>query len=170
MSVSMFCQGGDLCEDNIRDKIKTYSCLIQSLKPDKIKFEDWRSDEVHIISVDGTNFRTEEFHLEPSSKWYDHKTHSCGLKYEFSLALWRNSLMWIRGPFPTGKLHDLTVFRGGTLQQGEQNWNREALYFHLPPGTKAIGDSGYQGIPKKVTTSSDAHSKEMPSFLAHAEN
>ncbi|KAL3789737.1 hypothetical protein HJC23_006730 [Cyclotella cryptica] len=36
----------DLCGDIIRDKVKSYSRLIQSLKPDKIKFEGWGSDEI----------------------------------------------------------------------------------------------------------------------------
>jgi hypothetical protein len=75
------------CADNIREKVKEYTKLLQLLKPGKIKFEGWGKNEVHIVSVDGTNFHTEEFRLELSSKWYDHKTYSCGLKYEFALAI-----------------------------------------------------------------------------------
>ena len=143
---------------------------MQLLKPGKIKFEGWGKNEVHIVSVDGTNFHTEEFRLELSSKWYDHKTYSCGLKYEFALAIRRNKLVWMRGPFPAGKLHDLTVFRGGSKKQGKKNWDRDSLYFKLPQGMKAIGDSGYNGFPSKVTTSHGSHSKEFCQFIARAKD
>jgi hypothetical protein len=40
---------------------------------------DFHPDEIHIISVDGIHFITEEFLLDPSSKWYDFKKNSPGL-------------------------------------------------------------------------------------------
>jgi len=40
----------------------------------------FRDEEVHIISVDGVNFITQEFGLEPDPKWFDHKSLSSGLK------------------------------------------------------------------------------------------
>jgi hypothetical protein len=37
-----------------------------------------------IITIDGVNFITHEFRLDlgTKTKWFDHKSHSCGLKYE----------------------------------------------------------------------------------------
>jgi hypothetical protein len=158
---------GEKC---FREKVKEYTKMIQSLKPDLIKFEGWGSDEIHLISVDGCNFRTQEFRLDPHSKWYDHKSHSSGVSYEFALAIRRNKLVWMRGPFPAGAQHDITTFRGGRKEDGIDNWDKDALYHHMPPGTKAVGDSGYSGHPEKVTTSSKVHSEDFSQFITRAKN
>ena len=73
------------CEDHIRGKVKEYGRMIQSLKSKKIKFGGFHPEEVYIISVDGVNFLTQEFRLDPSAKWYDHKSRSSGLTYELAL-------------------------------------------------------------------------------------
>lgn len=46
-------------------------CLIR-LDPDEF------GDEVHVISVDTVNFTIEEPRGDPSSKWFDVKSHSAG--------------------------------------------------------------------------------------------
>lgn len=57
------------CEPKISKIVNDYAKRIQSLKEKKIVFGGWGEDEVHIISVDGVNFTTQEFRLDPSSKW-----------------------------------------------------------------------------------------------------
>ena len=79
----------DYCNDHIRKMTKVYVKMIQSLKEKKITFDGFDPDEIHLISVDTVNFRTQEFRLDPSSDWFDVKSHSSGLKYEFACALRR---------------------------------------------------------------------------------
>ena len=63
---------------------------------------------------------------------------------------------WVSGPQPAS-VHDITILRGG--KAGKMNeWDRNALYFHIPDGVKLVGDSGYDGQRDKVTTTMDAHS------------
>ena len=57
------------CEPKVSKIVNDYAKRIQSLKEKKIVFGGWGEDEVHIISVDGVNFTTQEFRLDPSSKW-----------------------------------------------------------------------------------------------------
>lgn len=158
------------CEDTIRVKVKEYARMIQSLKPQKIVFDGWEDDEIHIISVDGCNFMTQEFRLDPSAKWFDHKTKSAGLTYEFAVAIRRNKLVWMKGPEPAGSKHDITHFRGGTKEQGKDKWDKNSLYFKLPPGKRGVGDSGYGGEPDKVTVTKAQHSREFKKFMSRAKN
>ena len=158
------------CEDNIRPNVKKYARMIQSLVAKKIVFGGWDESEVHIITVDGVNFKTQEFRLDPSTKWFDHKTNSAGLTYEFALAIRQNRLVWLKGPKPAGSKHDITIFRGGTKEQGKKNWDQNSLYFKLPPGKKAVGDSGYGGEPEKITITKDQHSLGLKKFLGRAKN
>ena len=66
--------------------------------------------------------------------------------------------MWIKGPFPSGKQHDITIFRGGTKEEGKEKWDKDSLFFRMPKGKKAVGDSAYTGEPMKVTTTKEQHS------------
>ena len=75
------------CNDHIRKMTKVYVKMIQSLKEKKITFDGFDPEEIHLISVDTVNFRTQEFRLDPSTDWFDVKSHSSGLKYEFACAL-----------------------------------------------------------------------------------
>lgn len=78
-------------EDYIRDVVKDYTAKLASLKPKVVVFGGFGKDEIHICTVDGLNTSTEEFRLNPSTKYYNHKSNGPGLKYEFSLALRRVS-------------------------------------------------------------------------------
>ena len=53
----------------------------------KITFEGFDPKEIHWITADTVNFRTQEFRLQPLAGWFDYKSHSSGLKYEFACAL-----------------------------------------------------------------------------------
>lgn len=136
----------------------------------KIRFGEFEDDEVLIIlTVDGVNFITEEFWMDPHGKWFDHKSKSSGLKYEFAVSLRKPALIWINGPFPASR-HDSTVFRGGRKDMKKDDWDHEALYWKMPKGTKAISDSGYVGIEDKVIIYRQEHSSEFKEFIGRAKN
>ncbi len=69
------------------------------------------------------------------------------------------------GPFEAG-MHDMTIFRGGKEEDKEENWDRNALYFHIKQGDRIVGDRGYEGEPSKLVVMRDEHSKEFKKFLA----
>ena len=73
--------------------------------------------------------------------------------------------MWTNGPH-TASLHDMTIFRGGTIKQKKENWDEESLYFKIPAGKKVIRDSGYAGEPEKIAISRSDHSKETKKYFA----
>ena len=75
--------------------------------------------------------------------------------------------MWINGPFPAGARHDSTIFRGGTNAMKKENWDKSALYFKIPSGKRAVGDSGYKGVPR-VTVTRRKHSRGLKKFLTRA--
>lgn len=160
----------DFCEDHIRCKIKYYGAKIQSLKEKKIVFGNFHEDEVHWITVDCVNFPTEEFRLDPSSKYYNPKNNGCGLKYEFAVALRRPDLVHMKGPIPCGEKHDSTIFRGGTKNDKKDQLDKSSLYFKLPMGKKGIADSGYEGMPEKLTLTRSGQSKDLKQFLGRAKN
>lgn len=66
------------CEEYISPTVKEYARMIQSLKDMKIKFV-FSHNKRFMASIDCSNFETNEFRLDPSSQWYDHKSNSPGL-------------------------------------------------------------------------------------------
>lgn len=144
----------DYDESTCRSKIRETTKRIQSFKERLIVFDpsSFRPEEVHIITVDGVNFITQEFRLNPSTGYFDHKSHSCGLKYEFAIAIWSSRCVWINGPYPAGKYHDKSLFCGAkSMDDPQDTWNRDALLWRIPDGKKAIADTAYEGLHQKVT-------------------
>ena len=74
----------------------------------------------------------------------------------------------MKGPIPAGSMHDRTVFCGGTKDQPKSLWDKTALYFQLPKGKKAIGDSACSGLPDKALVSLDGHCKKVRDFINRA--
>jgi hypothetical protein len=66
------------CEEYIGPTVKEYATMIQSLKSKKIKFVFRHTKRIK-ASIDCSNFVTNEFRQDPSGKWFDHKSNSCGL-------------------------------------------------------------------------------------------
>ena len=64
-------------ENDISKTAKSTTKKIQQLKHKKIVFE-YPEDAVVIGSGDTCTFLMDEMRLDPSSKWYDPKSHSCG--------------------------------------------------------------------------------------------
>ena len=50
--------------------------MIASLMSTKIKFSFENTNRVFVSSFDCVNFLIEEPRLDPSSKWYNHKSHT----------------------------------------------------------------------------------------------
>jgi hypothetical protein len=157
------------CEEYIGPKVKEYAKMIQSLKTKKIRFGEFDPDEIYIITVDGVHFVTNEFRLDPSGKWYDHKRNCAGLTYEFAMSIRKQQIVSVRGPDPAATA-DITVFRGGTVKTKVEDRDQEALYFKIPKGKLAVGDSGYQGEPEKIVCTDDDHDPALKSFMGRAKN
>jgi hypothetical protein len=110
----------------------------------------------------------DEFRLNPSSKWFDHKSNGAGLKYEVAMALRRPAIVWIRGPFPAS-VSDITIFRGGKSDEPEEDWDKSSLYFAtkaLGDRSRGIADGGYTGEPDTLLTSQEGMSPELREFIA----
>ena len=82
-------------------------------------------------------------------------------------AIRRQNLVWVNGPVPSGAKHDGTIFRGGTNETKKSKWLQSSLYFKMPRGKKAVGDSGYKGI-SNVTITKSTQSKGLKKFLTRA--
>lgn len=65
-------------EETIMKWVVEYGLLIAKLSREKIVFE--LKDNIALgRTVDCVNFTCQEMRLDPSSKWFDHKSNSCGL-------------------------------------------------------------------------------------------
>jgi hypothetical protein len=117
---------------------------------------------VYIISVDGVHCRMQEIRRDPGSKWYSHKHNSAGVSYELGIAIRRNQLVWINGPFPASR-HDITTFRS-------TNEPANGLKAKIPDGKRAIGDSGYKGEPDKVSITREGQSERVKTYFGRVKS
>ena len=157
------------CEEHIAPKVKEYIELIQSLFNQTISFDKFHKDEVYIVSVDAVHFVTNEFRKDPSTSWFDFKNNGAGLTYEFSVALRHQNIVSVYGPKPAAT-PDITMFRGGNVDVSVHERDQTALYFKIPEGKYAVGDSGYQGEPSKIVCVEDGHDDEFKEFISRAKN
>ena len=81
------------------------------------------------------------------------------------MAIERAKQVWIDGPHDASK-PDVTAFRGGDVEEGANNWDRNALYFQIPSGKKAVADKGLNGEPSKVITNSREYPKKMRDWIS----
>jgi len=156
----------NLDEDTIATKVWWYAKAVQSLKPNKIKFEGFGSDEIFIATVDGVHCRINEPRTDAGTKWYSHKFNGPGVCYEIAISIRRDNVLWISGPH-CASVHDITIFRGGKKTRPK---NQNALFFKIPDGKRVIGDTGYQGEPDKVSVTKDGDSKDVKKFFARAKS
>ncbi len=54
---------------------------------------NFMNEEVYICTVDTVDFIINEPRTDPGPKWYDHKSNSAGLKYEFAIAMNLNRII-----------------------------------------------------------------------------
>ena len=81
------------------------------------------------VTIDGTDFRIyEPAPFDP--KWYSHKFHGPGLRYEVGVCIQTGWIVWRNGPFPCSK-NDLQIAR---------SW----LIYELDQGEKYLADGGYR--------------------------
>ncbi len=83
-----------LHKDTLRDNIWKTLGTIQEHKKRLINFDqdEFKHDEVHVMSVDCVNYLIEEPRIQPSTKWFDPKSKSAGFKYEYAMPL---TLKWV---------------------------------------------------------------------------
>jgi hypothetical protein len=144
----------------LRESIRQTVQQIQDLKNKKIIWGEWGDEEIFVVSVDGVHCRIREVSKDPSAKWFDHKSHGVGLAYEIGIAIQSGNLVWIKGPFPA-TTHDVTIFRGEAEEDETLTKNAgpaqpqapapECLRDKIKDGQRAVGDTGYQGEPTKVS-------------------
>lgn len=84
-----------------------------------------------LVTVDGTDCPIPE--PSPfSRKWYSHKFHGPGVRYEVGVCIQTGWIVWVNGPFPCGEWPDLKICN-------------EWLVHELGPGEKYLADRGYAG-------------------------
>lgn len=80
--------------------------------------------------MDGVDFPI----VEPSpfsSKWYSHKFHGPGLRYDIGVAVGTGHFVWAFGPFPCGSYNELAIYRMARKR-------------HLDLFERVVADGGYQ--------------------------
>eukprot|EP00980_Cylindrotheca_fusiformis_P016649 scaffold4993_cov73-Cylindrotheca_fusiformis.AAC.1 len=141
-----------------RQKVWGIAKRIRALKVEKI-FWDNDGTGPWDLSVDGTHCaRYEPQHPEFSQdrKTYSHKCNRAGWDYELGIRLHKPQLAWMSGPHPAG-VHDITVFREkGLLDELQRR------------GKKAIGDGGYCGEPKYISSYNAFDNKGVRLFKSRA--
>ena len=127
-----------------RDLCWYYIEKIRALKHEKIVWpEDNFGNDIWVLTVDGIHFWIQEpQHPEWSqdSKYFSHKYGKAGLDYELGISLTTQQLVWMNGPFPAGS-NDVSIFTSKGL--------KDKL---IQAGKKAIGDGGYHGHHKAIST------------------
>jgi hypothetical protein len=81
-------------------------------------------------------------------------------KYAFALDIANPRIVWVDGPYPASA-SDITIFRGGTVKEGMEKWDRNALYWKMAALKKLVADGGYAGEPEKILI----QSRSVNSFL-----
>ena len=162
------------CEEFCRRTVKDIALKVQRLKSKKIKFGPFDVKQQYVGTIDCAHCETFEFRTEPHSKWYSHKSNGAGVTYEVVIDILYDRVIWVSGPLPAST-HDITMFRGGaqvdqSKRNNKANWDRRALYFHIPEGKKLIGDSGYKGEPLKISTTLSEHTSDTKHFFARAKS
>ncbi len=62
------------------------------------------------------------------------------------------------------------MFQGGNVDVCVHIRDEMALYFKIPDGKYAVGDSGYQLEPGKIVCVDDGHNDELKEFMLQIKN
>jgi hypothetical protein len=93
------------------------------------RFEGSNGNEIALVSLDGTDFRIQDpYPFDP--KWYSHKFHGPGLRYEVALNIKTGSIVWVNGSVPCGEYSDLRLAL-------------ESYVHYLDEDEKTVADRGY---------------------------
>lgn len=137
-----------------------YLKRIQALKAKKIVFPDNFGEDIWIMTVDGVHCATYEpnhpvFSMDP--KYYSHKKKRAGLCYELGIHLYESKLIWMNGPFPSGR-NDNGNFVEGGLKQKLASIRK-----------KALGDKIYNGHPNECSTFNASDDPAVKKFKSRAQ-
>jgi hypothetical protein len=91
-----------------------------------------------LITVDGTNFQISQKGLpKKENPFVSHKfAGKSVLRYKLGVSIFGGDLVWIQGPYPTGKYTDIKIFNN-------------VLRHFLEPGEQVEADDGYRGHADK---------------------
>ena len=81
-------------------------------------------------------------------KWYSHKLHRAGLRYEIALSIVDGDIIWANGPYPAGRWSDIKIFR-------------HRLKHFLRNGERVEADRGYRGEPHHISVPDDYENYEQ---------
>lgn len=150
-----------LSTKTIRKRCWYYAEKLQALKAQKIVWpDDIPLDTIWLMTVDGTHFMLNEpQHPEFSQDkdFYSHKKNRAGWCYELGICLYKNALIWMKGPFKAGQNDKNNFAAPGGL--------KEVL---AQQGLKAIGDKFYNGHPDEVSCYNRYDSLEVKKFKSRA--
>jgi hypothetical protein len=143
-----------------RDKVWFFVEKIQALKAQKIVWPaDNFGDDIFGLTVDGTHgSKTEPQHpvWSQDPEWYSHKFNGAGVNYELGISISESRLVWMNGPFKAGR-NDVLIFK----EEGLKAKLRRC-------GKRAIGDGGYSGHPREISTPNSHDSKAVFKFKSRA--
>ena len=83
-----------LHKDTMWENIWKTLGTIQGHKERLINFDpdEFKPDEIHVMTVDCVNYLIEELCIQPSTLWFDPKSKWAGFKYECAMPL---TLKWV---------------------------------------------------------------------------
>ena len=131
---------------------------VQALKAQKIVWPD-KWDDVWAMTVDGQHCWVHE-QLHPiwsqDPQYFSHKYGKAGLNYELAISLFKSQVVSMKGPYTTGANNSKVFITKGLEQQ------------LLADGIKAIGDGGYHGHQKSISTPNPHDSAGVRLFKSRA--
>jgi hypothetical protein len=143
------------CPNTARKYIRIFMKRIQAMKDEKIVWSDDLKKKMIFFSVDGIDCRLWEDHQSHATLTVDpdfcsHKSKSAAFRYEVALAIWKNQIIHVRGPFKAGKWNDGKIF-------SEDGVDYNGTFTHclksiVPDGNKGVADGGYTGHGEQLTT------------------
>ena len=143
-----------------KDFVRFFIQKVKALKHEKIRWPDNNfGNDIWAITVDGTHIWIEEPQhptWSQDSKCCSHKHGSSGMSYELGISISTSKLVWINGPFPAGR-SDNSIFKKDGLKAKLESM-----------GKRCIGDGGYPGHPKVLSTPNEHDSKPVRVFKSRA--
>lgn len=149
------------CANTIRDAHWFYVARIRALKALKIvwpteEYQTLYADDIWVMTVDGTHLVT----LEPGDgdipkdpSYFSFKHHAAGFNYEIGICLFKSRCIWLSGPHKAGAYNDAKMFKECGLKD-----------LLSAAGKMAIGDDGYCGFPKQVSTANGLDNEAVREF------
>ena len=104
------------------------------VKSKKICVDNFEKETIYTFTIGGVHFCTKECRINLTAKVYSHKFHGPGIVYEVEIAIYKDHVLWIKGPF-FDSTNDATMFQ-----------SEGGLHPYMPQGKRGIADSAYRNI------------------------